>query len=122
VAFALAAVAVLLWTAPGARAAGPTPITDCGNDAGLRAAVAAGGTYAFACSGSITLSSEIVVSKSVSIDASGQHVEISGFNHRLFDVTTGNLTLTGGTGLMTLGGGGVGAPGSPSGVAGTNGS
>ena len=116
--------------APAAAAA--TPITDCAHVYGpntIGAAVAAGGSYAFQCPpGHNTISfgatdSELVVTTITSIDASGQDVELnaSGRSGRIFDVTTGNLTLTGGTGLITLNSGTVTAPGRGPGSAGTNG-
>src|SRR5262245_58912727 len=113
-----AAVLGAFALAPGlGRADGPLAITDCSTTAGLRAAVAAGGAYVFSCpsnSGTIQFGageSEIVVSKPVSIDASGVGgqggqlvvINASGGGGRIFRVAaTGDLTLTGGTGTIVL--------------------
>jgi hypothetical protein len=73
-----------------------TLVSDCTQDA-LRSAVAAGGLVTFSCSGTITLTSQLVVTtgQDVTLDGTGQAVTISGGGTtRIFDVTGGSLTLT----------------------------
>jgi len=67
------------------------------DEATLRAAVSAGGRVALACDGTIGLTSPLVISNGVSLDASGHNVSISGSNAtRLFIVEPGvALTLRG---------------------------
>lgn len=80
----------LLW-AFGVRAA---TVVDC-TESSLKAAVAAGGTVNFSCSGTIFLTSPVVVTQSVTLDASFRQITLSGgSSNRLFNVTTnGDLTL-----------------------------
>ncbi len=64
-------------------------VTVC-DEAHLRAALAGGGTVTFACSGTITLSAEIVIAADTTIDGSGQDVTISGNDAvRVFIVNEG---------------------------------
>jgi hypothetical protein len=64
------------------------------NEAGLRAAIAQGGTVTFGCSGAIVLSNSIVISQDVILDGTGQSVTISGNNTvRLFQIVPG-VTFT----------------------------
>ena len=65
------------------------PVTTC-DEASLRAAISAGGTIIFDCDGLIVLSSPIVVTNSVSLDANGHSITISGDGAvRLFNVLPG---------------------------------
>ena len=66
----------------------------------LRAALAEGGTVTFACDGTITLTSTLVIGADTTIDTSGHHVTLSGGNAvRIFEVLSNvslclnNLTL-----------------------------
>ena len=91
-------------------------VTTC-NEAGLRAAIAQGGTVDFACDGTITLTNTIQVTNAVAIDGTGRQVVISGGGRvRLFQVNTGvvfsarHLTFSdgrdqGGIATSPLGGG-----------------
>jgi hypothetical protein len=79
-----------------ARAA---PVGVC-DEATLRAALAMGGQITFACDGTIFLSSALVVTQDLTLNASGRSVTISGGNSvRILEVTNGatlrliNLTL-----------------------------
>ncbi|MEA2349394.1 MAG: hypothetical protein QOG86_335, partial [Thermoleophilaceae bacterium] len=81
-----------------ATAAGPTSL-NC-SDAAVRSAIAAGGSYKFVCDGTITLGAggELVVTKNVSLDATGHTVAIDAGAtgppyRRAFKVTGGTLTL-----------------------------
>ena len=88
-----------LVTISQAEATGPTPITQCGNDTELRTDVAAGGSYVFQCQGgsaAFNLTTPLIVSSSVTLDATGQQIFISDFNDRAFNVDGGTLTLIGG--------------------------
>jgi predicted outer membrane repeat protein len=89
----LVLLALALPAAP-AHASGVVTVCD---EAHLRAALAGGGTVTFACSGTITLTAEIVIAADTTIDGSEQDVTISG-NHavRVFYVNSGvALTLHG---------------------------
>ena len=78
---------VLALPAAPAHAGGIVSICDEGH---LQAALAGGGTVTFACSGTITLSAEIVIAADTTIDGSGQAVTISGNNTvRVFSVSEG---------------------------------
>lgn len=70
-------------------------VTAC-TEAGLRAAVNAGGHVTFDCDGVITFSSPIVVTQDVVVDATGRNVILSGnFATRLFEVRpAGRLVLS----------------------------
>ena len=92
------------------------------NEASLRAAIGVGGTVTMACDGTIFLTSPLVLSNGVRMDAAGHNVTLSGGgSNRLFHVTTGvvlellGLTLVDGSAQGTNGGivqaGGVGAGG-----------
>ena len=64
-------------------------VTVC-DEAHLLAALAGGGTVTFSCSGTITLTAEIVISTDTTIDGTGQDVTISGNNvGRVFYVNPG---------------------------------
>jgi hypothetical protein len=61
------------WSATGAFT-----VESLCNEAALRTAVNAGGTYMFGCDGTITLSSPLVVSNNLQLDGNGHSVTISG--------------------------------------------
>jgi hypothetical protein len=64
-------------------------VTTC-DEAGLRTAIAQGGTVDFACDGTIVLTNTIEVSNSITLDGTGHQVVISGGDQvRLFQVSTG---------------------------------
>jgi hypothetical protein len=100
-----------------------TPITDCPSEAGLRAAVAAGGDYVFTCAGTVAVgNSEIVVTRDVVIDG-GPGVTLDAATgdlrtQRLFRVASGRLTLRNTT---ISGAAVVGFPAAASGQPGTGG-
>jgi IPT/TIG domain len=74
--------------------ASSTTITDCSDATGLESALSAGGSYVFTCSGTITVQ-DLVVTKSVSLNATGMSVTLSGgYAGRVFDVQSGTLNLT----------------------------
>jgi hypothetical protein len=88
--------AILLWTLP-MHAGGL--VTNC-TEADLRSALAGGGTVTFECDGTITLTSEMVITNNTVINATGHTISLSGNNSvRIFAVTNGatlslaNLTL-----------------------------
>ncbi len=86
-----------------------TTLTDC-DEAGLRAAVANGGTVTFACDGTIAFTDTLTVVRDVSLQATGHQVTISGDNKvQVFSVRQGaSLTLmdlTVADGWSTNGGG-----------------
>ncbi len=82
----LVLLAVGLLPAP-AYAGGVVTVCD---EAHLLAALAGGGTVTFACSGTITLTAEIVIAADTTIDGSGQAVTISGNDAvRVFRVNEG---------------------------------
>ena len=98
-AMAIGSAIGVVATATSASAA-TTPLTTC-TQAGLQAALTAGGSYTFNCGASsttITLTSPLTVGPSVtvSLDGTGQGITISG-NHatELFNVSGGSLTLVG---------------------------
>src|SRR5436190_22394384 len=55
----------------------PATITSC-DEAGLRTALAAGGTINFACDGTIPLASTLVVTQNVTLDGTGHSVILDG--------------------------------------------
>jgi hypothetical protein len=78
-------------------------MVDCSESA-LRAAVQSGGTILITCSGTITVASPIVVSRSVTLDGSGVSATISGGGvRRVFSVSNGvsfvvnNITISDGS-------------------------
>ncbi|MFL7790658.1 MAG: Calx-beta domain-containing protein [Anaerolineae bacterium] len=75
----------------------PGTVTDCSNysaTGGLGPALSRGGTITFKCNGTIVIPATIAISKDMTLDASGQHVTISGNNAtRVFYVNSG-VTLT----------------------------
>ena len=101
-----------------AVASAPTPahaggVVSVCDEAHLLAALAGGGTVTFSCSGTITLTAEIVIAADTTIDGSGQAVTISG-NHavRVFTVNSGvtlnlnRLTIANGS-IASGDGGGI---------------
>jgi hypothetical protein len=94
------------------------------DEASLRAAVAGGGHITFNCDGTIFLTSTLVVTQNVTLDASGRTVTISGANQvRILEVTNGatlrliNLTLDRGFAQGTNGAPGqVGGKGAGAGI------
>ena len=87
----LAALLTLAGPAAPAHAGGVVSVCD---EAHLRVALAGGGTVTFSCSGTITLTAEIVIAADTTIDGSGQAVTISGNQWvRVFTVKEG-VTLT----------------------------
>ncbi|MGZ4332465.1 MAG: hypothetical protein ACXVXL_31295 [Solirubrobacteraceae bacterium] len=98
---------------------GGDAITSC-TSAQVQSNVARGGSYAFACSSTIHFSAPLVVSQSVSVDATGQSVTLQwtagiGQSLQAFVVDAGSLTLTS---IAISGGVAVGALGTagPTGV------
>ena len=85
----VAILVLLMLTLPASPAHAGGVVTVC-DEAHLLAALAGGGTVSFLCSGTITLTAEIVIAADTSIDGSGQTVTISG-NHavRVFRVNSG---------------------------------
>ena len=83
-------ILVLLALAVPATPAHAGGVVSVCDEAHLLAALAAGGTVTFACSGTIILTAEIVIGSDTTIDGSGQNVAISG-NHavRVFIVNSG---------------------------------
>ena len=83
----LAALLTLVGPATPAHAGGIVSVCD---EAHLRTALVGGGTVTFSCSGTITLTAELVIAAGTTIDGSGQTVTISG-NHavRVFRVNAG---------------------------------
>lgn len=93
-----------------AHAGGVVSVCD---QAHLVAALAGGGTVSFACSGTILLTSEIVISANTHLNGTGRTVTISGnYVTRVFRVTAGvsftlaHVTVTRGYALMGGGDGG----------------
>jgi hypothetical protein len=91
-------------------------VTVC-NEAGLRSALAGGGTVVFACDGTIPLSNTLTIARNTVLDGNGHSVTISGNNAvRVFLVNTGvsftlqNLTVANGR-VVGTNGAVVGAPG-----------
>jgi predicted outer membrane repeat protein len=85
-----ALLAVLLTLAAPAAPAHAGGVVSVCDEAHLLAALAGGGTVTFSCSGTITLTAEIVIAADTTIDGSGQTMTISG-NHavRVFTVNSG---------------------------------
>jgi hypothetical protein len=88
---------------------GPSSVvTEC-TEAALRAAMSGGGTVTFACDGTITLASTIMITTNTVLDATHHQITISGNAVGVFSVTAGiafslaNLTVNGGQ--ATSGGG-----------------
>src|SRR6185503_247306 len=94
-------------------------VVEACNEAGLRAALAAGGTVTFACDALITLTSPITISTDTTLEGSGHAVTLSGGGTvRLLDVSPSatlglvNLTLVDGRATGTQGvGSSSGGPG-----------
>jgi predicted outer membrane repeat protein len=93
------------------------------DEASLRAAVAAGGHITFNCDATILITSTLVVTQNVTLDASGRSVALSGNRVRIVEVTNGatlqliNLTLDRGLAEGTNGAiGQVGGRGAGAGV------
>ena len=87
---------VLLALAVSAAPAHAGGIVSVCDEAHLRAALAGGGPVTFSCSGTITLTAEIVIAADTTIDGRGQTVTLSGNHaHRVFTVNSGvTLNLT----------------------------
>ena len=84
------AILFLLATAIPARAADAGGVVTVCDEPHLRDALADGGLVAFACSGVITLTTEITILADTTIDGVGQDVTISGNDAvRVFTVTPG---------------------------------
>ncbi len=77
--YVIAVLALLALVVPASPAHAGGVVTVC-DEAHLLAALAGGGTVTFACSGTITLTAEIVISADTTIDGTGQDVTISGNN------------------------------------------
>ena len=75
----LGILVLLAFAEPAAPAYAGGVVTVC-DEAHLLTALAGGGTVTFACSGTITLTSTIVISADTTIDGSGQSVTLSGDN------------------------------------------
>lgn len=72
-------------------------ITDCTNDAQLRADATAGGSFVFACSGTITLTKAITVRHDLALGGGGNSVTIDGGGYhgrRIFDVDGATVSLS----------------------------
>jgi hypothetical protein len=88
----------------------PSPAADC-TESALAAAIAAGGTTTFGCSGQIDISEAMHVTNSVVLEATGDVRLVGMGDTRLFEISTGasltlsNFTLSGGE--TTNGGGGA---------------
>ena len=86
----LVAILVLLALALPASPAHAGGVVSVCDEAHLLAALAGGGTVTFSCSGTITLTAEIMIAADTTIDGSGQTVTISGNNAvRVFTVNQG---------------------------------
>jgi predicted outer membrane repeat protein len=94
--YVLTILVLLALAVPAAPAQAGGVVTVC-DEAHLLVALAGGGTVTFACSGTITLTAEIVITADTTIDGSGQDVTISGNNAvRVFYVNSGvTLMLNG---------------------------
>ncbi len=85
----LGILVLLALTVPASPAHAGGVVSVC-DEAHLLAALAGGGTVTFECSGTITLTAEIVIAADTTIDGSGQDVTISGNNAvRVFTVSSG---------------------------------
>lgn len=105
---------LLAMLTPATAVALPAPIANCDTETALRAAVDSGGEWAFQCSPgnhTIALSDPLEVTSSVSLDATGQSLSITGGDGRVFEVVSGNLELVG----VKLSAFHVGAGGTPGG-------
>src|SRR6185503_10244643 len=67
----------ILLSSSGAHSRAAGTVTVC-DETSLRAAMQGGGTVTFACDGTITLSSTILVTNDTVLDSAGRHVTISG--------------------------------------------
>ncbi len=87
-----AAACSVLMAGP-VKGAGTVTVAD---DAHLRSALAGGGTVAFACDGTITLTDTLAIAQDTVLDASGHSITVSGNNTlRIFQVAPGaSLSLT----------------------------
>jgi len=82
-------LALVLTTLFTISAPAPGAVVQSCDEAGLRAALAAGGPVTFACDGTIVLSNPIVVTKGISLAADGHDVRLSGGGKvRLFEVSS----------------------------------
>ena len=88
----LAVVLVMLTLAMPAAPVHAGGVVSICDEAHLLAALAGGGTVTFSCSGTITLTAEIMIAADTTIDGSGQTVTISG-NHAV-RVFTRELRVT----------------------------
>ncbi len=90
----LAFLITLLLTAP---TPAPGAVVQSCDEAGLRAALAAGGPAKFGCDGTIVLTNPIVVTTDLTLEADGHDVRLSGDGKvRLFEVSAnGSLRLSG---------------------------
>jgi hypothetical protein len=87
--YVLTILALLALSVPPSPAQAGGVVTVC-DEAHLVTALAGGGTVTFACSGTITLTTEITIAADTTIDGSGQAVTISGNNAvRVFTVNDG---------------------------------
>jgi hypothetical protein len=108
----LALLAMALFVSvPVAQAAGTASICDQSH---LISALSGGGTVTFSCSGTITLTSQIVIASNTTLDGNGQNVAISGGGTvRVFLVNSGitfnlqNITVTNGYVNSSSNGGGI---------------
>jgi predicted outer membrane repeat protein len=90
----LAAILVLLALILPASPAHAGGVVGVCNEANLKSALAGGGTVTFTCSGTITLTAEILITADTTIDGSGQTVILSGNKAvRVFRVNNG-ITLS----------------------------
>ncbi len=81
-----------------AAASGPIPITNCSNDQQIQQDAAQGGSYYFSVNCSVTLSKPLTVDSNLSLNADGHTAYLfsgTGYAYRVFNVNSGNLTLTG---------------------------
>ena len=86
-------------------------VTSC-DEAGLRAALAAGNSVTFGCDGTIVLSNAISLTRPVSIDSAGHNVSLSGGGKvRIFEIGSGGVVRL--TGLTLTNGFSQGANGAP---------
>ncbi len=103
------------WSGARPAHAASTTITDCTSDTALQNAVSAaasGDTLTFGCSGTITLTHKVLISKTLTLDGSGQRVTLSGddgwqvlFVTSLGDLTLNTLTIAHGRAQNNPGGG-----------------
>jgi len=75
----------------------PTTAVNSCNEAGLQNAISStspGGTVTFSCSGTITITSQLVIDKDLTLDGSGQTVSLDGQNSTRIMTTTAGINLT----------------------------